>query len=195
MVRTRRKLPKFDGDSCAHFVTTRTHRAFPYFRDEGLCRILVGELKFYSEKLGFTLLGYVVMPDHVHLLLWWDSDELPELRVSDVMRRIKTMTSKRAKRYLFYDGGIKYVGSLGDVAQATLNTRPAQAAPKRFRLWQPGFYDFNVYTEEKLTEKVSYMHDNPVRAGLAVSPGDYRWSSCREYSQDGSPLTPAGVRG
>ena len=51
----------------------------------------------------------------------------------------------------------------------------------KYRLWQPGFYDFNIYNEEKLLEKLNYMHNNPVKAGLVLSPSDYEWSSYREY--------------
>jgi REP element-mobilizing transposase RayT len=135
-------------------------------------------LGFYSGKLGFALVGYVIMPAHVHLLLWWDSEDKPKLGISNIMSRIKTMTSKRAKRYLFYDGGIEYVVRLADVDQPNRQIKPT---PGRFRLWQPGFYDFNVYSDEKLKEKLNYIHSNPVKAGLVLSPLDYKWSSYKEY--------------
>ena len=175
---THRKLPKFDGNLYAHFITTNTYKNYPFFRDEGLSQILLKELGFYSSKLGFALVGYVIMPAHVHLLLWWDSEDKPKLSISNIMSRIKTMVSKRAKRYLFYDGGIEYVVRLADVGQPNRQIKPT---PGRFRLWQPGFYDFNVYSEEKLLEKLNYIHSNPVRAGLVLSPLDYKWSSYKEY--------------
>jgi len=55
----------------------------------------------------------------------------------------------------------------------------------RHRLWQPGFYDFNIYTEAKLLEKLEYMHSNPVRAGLSADPAAYPWSSCRGSRSEG----------
>jgi len=115
-------------------------------------------------------------------LLWWDSEENPKLGISNIMSRIKTMTSKRAKRYLFYGGGIEYVGKLADVGQPTQGS---------FMLWQPGFYDFNIYSEEKLVEKLDYIHNNPVCAGLVLSSGDYEWSSYRLYFYDGHKSTTA----
>jgi putative transposase len=171
-----RSLPKFDDNSYAHFITTNTYKHYPFFRDQRLSQILLEELGFYSRKLGFELVGYVIMPDHVHLLLWWDSEENPTLGISNIMSRIKTMTSKRAKRYLFYDGAIKYVDKLADVGQ------PAQGS---FRLWQHGFYDFNIFSDGKLLEKLEYIHSNPVRAGFVLSPGDYKWSSYKEYFEEG----------
>jgi len=171
-----RSLPKFDDNSYAHFITTNTYKHYSFFRDQRLSQILLEELGFYSRKLGFELVGYVIMPDHVHLLLWWDSEENPTLGISNIMSRIKTMTSKRAKRYLFYDSGIEYVDKLADVGQPTQGS---------FRLWQPGFYDFNIFSDEKLLEKLDYIHSNPVRAGFVLSPGDYKWSSYEEYFVEG----------
>ena len=167
-----RSLPKFDDNSYAHFITTNTYKHYPFFRDQRLSQILLEELGFYSGKLGFVLVGYVIMPDHVHLLLWWDSEENLKLGISNIMSRIKTMTSKRAKRYLFYGGGTKYVGKLADVGQPTQGS---------FKLWQPGFYDFNIFSDEKLLEKLEYIHSNPVRAGFVLSPRDYKWSSYEDY--------------
>lgn len=63
----------------------------------------------------------------------------------------------------------------------------------RYRLWQRGFYDFNIYSEEKLLEKLNYVHHNPVRAGLVLSPGDYKWSSYRLYSSESEGFLGASI--
>jgi len=48
--------------------------------------------------------------------------------------------------------------------------------------WQPRYYDFNVYREQKLIEKLDYMHGNPVQRGLVTRPEDWAWSSARHYA-------------
>jgi len=48
--------------------------------------------------------------------------------------------------------------------------------------WQARYYDFNVHNHEKHTEKLSYMHRNPVVRGLVAKPGDWPWSSFRHYA-------------
>jgi len=53
---------------------------------------------------------------------------------------------------------------------------------KSMRIWQPRFYDFNVWTEGKRIEKLRYMHQNPVKRGLVVEPEQWRWSSFRSYA-------------
>jgi len=48
--------------------------------------------------------------------------------------------------------------------------------------WQPRYYDFIVWSEQKLTEKLDYMHRNPVERGLVARPEDWAWSSSRHYA-------------
>ncbi len=172
-----RNLPKFNDNSYAHFVTTRTYENRPYFENREISSILWEEMRFYGQKYGFALLGYVIMPDHVHLLIWWDKEEIPELNVSKIMQMIKGTTARRCIDLLKNKG-------LERMLQATPKNNLDSRTHRRnlkYRLWQSGFYDFNIYNEEKLLEKLNYMHNNPVKAGLVLSASDYEWSSCKEY--------------
>jgi|SRR3954466_4971038 putative transposase len=47
--------------------------------------------------------------------------------------------------------------------------------------WQPRYYDFNVFTQKKWTEKLRYIHRNPVKRGLVAEPEQWRWSSYRHW--------------
>ena len=49
-------------------------------------------------------------------------------------------------------------------------------------IWQARYYDFNIFSEQKLREKVEYMHNNPVRAGLVSEPLGWPWSSARFWT-------------
>jgi len=58
-----------------------------------------------------------------------------------------------------------------------------------YRVWQRRFYDFNVWTDRKIREKLDYMHNNPVERRLVEKPGDWPWSSWRfYYLQDSAVL-------
>ncbi|HUV52570.1 MAG TPA: transposase [Dehalococcoidia bacterium] len=192
-----KNLPKFNDNSYVHFVTTRTYENHPYFENDEFLNILLEELKFYSKKNGFTLMGYVIMPDHVHLLLWWDKEEKPGLSISKIMQVVKGATSRQIVD-LVQTKGLEQTLQATHKESGTQRTckRELQAIHEsgigskshkrnlRHRIWQPGFYDFNVHSEEKLLEKLNYMHNNPVKAGLVSSPQDYKWSSFKEYFEE-----------
>ncbi len=173
---------RFNEASYAHFVTTKTFRNKPVFNDSKCCEILITDIDFYRNKLGFKLIGYVIMPDHLHLILWWDVEQYPELTVSKVMHGIKGLSAQNLSRYL--------LGSRGVSASTDSQGTKAFATPGKKRvlkIWQPSFYDFNIYSAEKFFEKLNYIHWNPVRAGLCEKPEDWQSSSYHfyEYGEKG----------
>jgi REP element-mobilizing transposase RayT len=95
-----KNLPKFNDQSYVHYVTAKTFDNHKYFRNRECCLILRNELDFYRGKLGFRLLGYVIMPDHLHCLIWWDADKFPELTISKIMQGIKSHSAKEISYYL-----------------------------------------------------------------------------------------------
>lgn len=192
-----KNLPKFNDNSYVHFTTTATYKNRPYFRDEEFCRILLEELELYSKKCGFTLIGYVIMPDHMHLLLWWDRGEKLELSISKIMQGVKGVTARRIID-LMVGNGLEQMLQPTPMRQEQMPSLTQKSAKShrrnlRYRLWQRGFYDFNIYSEEKLLEKLNYVHHNPVRAGLVLSPSDYKWSSYRLYSSESEGFLGASI--
>ena len=57
-----------------------------------------------------------------------------------------------------------------------------RSSEARQRFWQRRSYDFNVFSERKMTEKLRYMHRNPVKRGLVSSFELWPWSSYRAYA-------------
>jgi putative transposase len=123
-----------------------------------------------------TCIGFVVMPDHVHALIWFsDTGQL-----SSFMDKWKELTSKTIKK-LYRDKFSNYWKLLD----------------KEDPVWQPKYHSFNVFSEKKIEEKLDYMHLNPVRAGLVERAVDWTWSSARWYLQGkpvGLPISmPGGI--
>jgi len=118
------------------------------------------------EKHEFLLVGYVVMPEHVHLLI----NEPKRLTPSRVLQILKQRVSRkmRGKR------------RKGPGQQLRFKFPEAEGELRRF--WQRRFYDFNVYSAVKLREKLEYMHANPVKRKLVRRPQDWLWSSFSFYT-------------
>ena len=109
----------------------------------------------------FRSIGYVVMPEHVHLLLSESKSGTP----SDVLHRLRLCTSRKTR------GGRKKQN------KSQLHLHLEGGAPALRALWQPRFYDFNVCSQLKKKEKLNYMHANPVVRGLVEHPKDWPWGS------------------
>jgi putative transposase len=109
-------------------------------------------LEQVRERYAFVVQGYVVMPEHFHLLV----SEPHRATPSVVMQAIKLGFARR-------------------VIGRSHSTAPVH-------VWQRRFYDFNVFTERKRVEKLRYIHRNPVKRGLVDEPDQWRWSSFRFYA-------------
>jgi putative transposase len=123
-------------------------------------------LEKVRKQYELVVLGYVVMPEHVHLLV-------SEPRKRNLSVALKALKQGVARRLL---GSARRQKQ--DAFQLALF--PPDELPQRF--WQRRFYDFNVFTEKKRIEKLRYMHRNPVKRGLVEKPEDWRWSSFRQYA-------------
>ena len=140
-------LVRYYGGDDLHFITFSCYHRLP-FLDTGEARnVFLEMLEDARQKYLFRVAGYVVMPEHVHLLVSEPQIGTP----STVLQVVKQRTARK----------------IHDVI--------------RGQMWQRRFYDFNVFTQEKVTEKLFYMHENPVKRGLVLSAEEWSWSSARFY--------------
>jgi len=139
-----RGLHRYQQTGNFHFITFSCYRRRPYLNSATSRRLFESVLERIRQRYGFVVLGYVVMPEHVHLLV----NEPKYGALDRVMQALKLSVTKRRKERPF---------------------------------WQARYYDFNVWNPEKTTEKLKYMHRNPVKRGMVAKPNDWEWSSFRHY--------------
>ena len=87
-------LQRFHIEGDVYYVTTVVYDRLPIFTRPSFVLPLLDSLNFYRHKQDFELLGYVIMPDHVHLMLW----PFGPATVSEIMRDYKKFTSTRIIR-------------------------------------------------------------------------------------------------
>ena len=164
------RLQRFYGAGHLHFITCSSYRRMPLLRDARKRDQFLALLEQVRKRYRFVVVGYVVMPEHIHVLL-----SEPEVGTpSTVMQVLKQRTARAL---------LPKIRKL-DARQ----TRLFADLPGREPFWQARFYDFNVWADRKKGEKLRYMHENPVKRGLVVAPEDWRWSSCRFYAFDEAGL-------
>ncbi len=104
----RTHLPK--DEIGAHFLTAKIYQNIPFFKDPACARIFCEELEAARVKYGFHVLAFVVMPDHIHLLLWWDANILTDVIISKVAWAVKGLSARRIVQYFKGMNGVTWVG-------------------------------------------------------------------------------------
>jgi putative transposase len=151
-----------------HFTTCSCYRRWPLFASARVKNLFVKILGEVRDRYGFALVGYVVRPNHIHLIISEPAKGTP----STVMQVLKQRVSRRLRRK-----PRKKVSS----QQLRLPFRHAHDSLPQF--WQPRFYDFNVWSQGKFVEKLHYMHLNPLKRKLVAHPRDWPWSSYSFYAK------------
>ena len=95
------KLPRYNDENQCHFVTSVTRDRNETFGELDAINILAAAISFYQERDDFNLHGYVIMSDHVHLLI-----TPHKMTISDIMRNIKSYTGNAIRNKLGIDSDI-----------------------------------------------------------------------------------------
>jgi putative transposase len=175
-------LHRFYGGNDLHFLTFSCYRRRPLFRNEAHCDLFLKILDRVRRRYRFVVLGYVVMPEHVHLLV--SEPQRETLSIAIQALKLGVVRSIRCS-----DRGVvgeapprsRKTGETWGTPLHPLGTPVHDTSGHPERFWQARFYDFNVWTERKRVEKLRYIHRNPVERGLVSSPEQWRWSSFRWY--------------
>ena len=164
----RKTIRHFNDSGHAHFLTFSCFEQLPLLSRQRSRRWFIQAIKDAKEKYSFALLAYVIMPEHVHLVVF---PLLPVYDIASFLKAIKQSVSRKAKYFL------------RDNNQEWLEKLTVERGDRRvFRFWQTGpGYDRNIHTEDELFEKIAYVHNNPVKRGLVSTPEEWKWSSAGWY--------------
>ena len=183
------KLRHYAHLNTARFVTFSCYRRLPLLASDTVIQIVVDELAAVRTRHQFRLLGYVIMPEHVHLVI----HPKPVSKLGLVIAEFKSRSAARiiasAKTHLKGGApGNSKSGTSGLVLSE--ECRIVRAGKARYAFWQPRCYDHNCRTPASVVEKINYCHNNPVKRGLVTQPDDWRWSSYGwYYGRRDAPIT------
>ncbi len=116
--------------------------------------------------------AYVIMPTHVHAILWPARDQ----RIADLLRDFKRFTSHAISRLAEKRNDTRYLMTFREARQA------GQAQDRsQYQVWQEGWHPEALYSPAFVRQKLEYIHNNPVRAGLVSSAVQWAYSSAGAY--------------
>ena len=148
-----RGLYRFHHARTAHFIPFTCYHRYPHLADPAVRDLFVQALERMRSLYRVRIYGFVVMPEHLHLLI----SEPERGTVATAIQSLKIASAKPGKRLL-----------------------AAQAAQLPF--WQKRYYDRNQSEHEEFIEKLKYIHRNPVKRKLVERPEQWKWSSSRHYA-------------
>jgi putative transposase len=154
-------LIRYYGTRHLHFITCSCYRRQPQLHTPWRRNLFLTILEQARRKYRFVVHGYVLMPEHFHLLITEPEIGDPSVVMKVIKERFTRQLNRRRK-------------PAASAQTALWNSTPAP-------VWQKRFYDFNVWSERKRIEKLRYMHRNPVKRGLVIEPDQWKWSSFRAY--------------
>lgn len=132
--------------------------------------LVLEALEATRQAHNVALWAYVIMPEHVHVLLCPQQAEYE-------MRRILVSLKRPAS-----DAARKYLSEIGDRRWLK---RLSVEYPSRhvFRFWQAGGgFDHNIFREKSIPAVIDYIHANPIRRRLVARATDWEWSSARYWA-------------
>jgi REP-associated tyrosine transposase len=149
-----RGLVRYQQSQESHFVTFSCYRRLRLLDTPAMRDLVVAKLEQTRRRFSFHVYGFVVMPEHVHLLL----SEPERALLANAIQSLKIAAAKRSAATREFDG-------------------------KHSPLWYKRYYDRNIRSYTDFLEKLGYIHRNPVKRGLVEKAEDWKWSSFRHYAR------------
>jgi putative transposase len=155
-------------DEQCFFVTTTCYKHIQLLATEEAKNILSNSLNFLTEKYQCHILGYVIMPNHLHMILYFQADN----RLSDFMRDFKKFTSVKLRQLVEMSGDTNILQALR-----------YEHREQKLKVWVDRFDDVVIQSKEMFHTKLDYIHNNPLQAHwqLSDTAEDYKYSSAAFY--------------
>jgi len=147
----------------------------PIFQTDKVKTIFCDAIDEVRSKHGILILAYVIMLDHVHLLVYSKKE------MSDALRLLNGVAARRIIQYL----------KENDFQSSLLKLRgETRERNHKHSVWQHHPDSLEIFGENTFRQKVDYIHMNPVRAGFVDDPVEYRFSSTRLWADRGNEDEP-----
>jgi REP element-mobilizing transposase RayT len=162
----------YNNETTYYFSTSTITAWLPVFQDERYFKIIIDSLKYCQKNKGLFVLGYVIMPTHVHLV----TSNQRDTNLSDIMRDFRHFTSSGIRNALEEDKRIQFL---------KVFKKAALKLPKQnYKIWKDDFHPIALQSEDWFTGKLDYVHANPVRKGFVELPEYWKYSSARNWLMD-----------
>jgi len=159
----------------AHYVTLQIVEWVDIFTRKIYRDIIIDALNYCINNKQLEVFAYVIMSNHVHLLIRSDKEDL-----SGTLRDFKSFTSKEILKAIMEERESRDKWMLSIFKSAAIRHK----RNSEYQLWTHENHAIEVYSNKFVEQKLDYIHNNPVRAGIVTYPEEYIYSSAKNYNDE-----------
>ena len=166
--------------SLPHFITITVVDWIDVFSRKSYRDTVIECFEYCIKNKGMIVYGYVIMSNHIHLII-----QSKDSKLSDLIRDFKKFTAKTILEKIQTEPESRREWMLERFQKAT----ETHSRNKNYQFWKYGNHPEEIYTNKFMWSKLDYIHLNPVRAGIVEKASHYIYSSASNYIND-SGLMP-----
>lgn len=151
-----------------YFITSSIIYGLPLFGIPEIANIMLQSFQFLQEQRRVKIYAYVIMENHIHFIA--QSDDSLAKRINT----FKSFTARKAIDFLKLEGCNKWLQRLKE-------QKAVYKWDRKYQFWQEGYHPKQIIGDDMMAQKVTYIHNNPVKRGYIEKPEDWRYSSACNY--------------
>jgi REP element-mobilizing transposase RayT len=135
--------------------------------------ILIDSLEHCVKTKGLKVYAYVIMSNHVHLIVSTTGEKL-----EDIIRDYKKFTAKKIIEIIDTETESRRTWLIDHFEKNAIYAQQGS----QYKFWKSGYHPIHLSTKEMQEQRLKYLHENPVKAGWVSSPEEYLYSSANAYT-------------
>ena len=164
---------KIVDQEALHYITFQVVNWVDLFTRQVYRDIVIDSLKFCQTNKGLEIYAFVIMSNHIHILLRSNIGKL-----SDTIREFKSFTAKQILLAIEMEQESRRDWMLNLFEFAAKQHKRNE----KFQVWTHENHAELIYSDKFIFQKINYIHENPVRAGIVENPEDYLYSSACDFA-------------
>jgi REP element-mobilizing transposase RayT len=165
--------------TAAHYLTFQIVYWIDLFSRKSYRDIVIDSLRYCNKEKGLDIFAFVIMTNHIHLIARSLAADL-----SGAIRDLKKYTSKKIIEEIENSTESRKEWMLKLFKHAAKRQNKAG----EYQVWTHENHAVELYGNDFIEQKVEYIHNNPVRAGIVKNPEEYIYSSAACYAEKESVL-------
>lgn len=166
---------KIHNPDAAYFVTFTVVNWIDVFTRECYRDLFLDSIRFCQQEKKLIVHAYCIMSNHIHMILSTSGDQ----PLSGIIRDLKKFTS------------VKIIQAIEQNSQESrrewmlwMFARAGQknSNNRHYQFWQQHNHPIELFDDKIMEQKLEYIHQNPVSAGIVLSPEEYYYSSAKNYA-------------